>query len=131
MNILATKILGIKKDLSDKERWDKYHDHSDCSYNLMNEIAALWCCASGDEKRYYPPAYKCIARAALDYCEKEIKAHKLYVKGHMSNHDLDDPYPANVEDIRIVWAFEKICTHEQLMEVLDRAMRYANLSVFS
>ncbi len=131
MNTLATKILKIKQFLSDKNRWDQQHDESECCYNLMNELAALWCCAQGEDKRYYPAAYKCVAQAALDLFEKEIKSHKIYLHGILASPDPESPYPADDEDVKIVWALEKVITHDELMITLDLSIRYANLIAFS
>lgn len=123
---LANHILKIKNHLSNKETWEKFHDISEAGFNLGNDLAGLWCCG---HKKYYPAAYACVAKAALDFHKDAIYQSETWQK--MTFAKSESEYPPDDMDVRTVWSLEKVCTHEQLMRVLDQAIRYANLWIFS
>lgn len=133
MESLVHKLTNIKKSLSDRVTWELQRESPGYgTYNLQNELVGLWCCYQGEEKRDYVMAYDCVARSAINLLGDKLIQSMQYTNIKLSSHqDDDDPFCPKYSDIIAVHAFEKLCTHQQLMSVLDEAISYAKIYIFS
>lgn len=129
MKSLTEHLVDIKNHLSDKNRWEEDHKNNKvtgyCSGDLDNDIAYIW----SSYGPHYVAAYDCIARAIIDVHGTEIRDTPTYALHSYVNCD-GATFQADEDHLRIVRAFRKYDSHENLMKVLDIAIRYSKLYVF-
>jgi hypothetical protein len=131
MKSVAEHLISIRDFLADKERWEtNYINNRASGYSsgsLSNGLAGIWCAS---DKKSYPPAYRCVAQAIDDLFGERVRNTYAY-RQYTSHLQPLDEYQAEPEDIRLVWSFDYFPSHDNLMEVMSLAIRYANLLVFS
>jgi hypothetical protein len=119
---LVEHLTKIKEHLSNKERWEEYWENNKVtgysSGSLANTLGGIW----GDKQKY-AAAYDCVSRAINDLVPDLILNRKSIA--------IMDGDPVSLQQYRIVDSFGDIKDHDQLMRVLDLAIRYAKLCAFS
>jgi hypothetical protein len=133
MKTLAEHLINVKRHLSDRERWEKNWESNRItgysSGSLANDIGGIF---GAGFKKEYPAAYECLARAISDLYLEEL--NKLPATTRLGYHTVvvdGWEFQPKKEHIKIVAAFGEIKNHEYLMNVLDLAIRYANLLAFT
>ena len=130
MKSLAEHLIEIKKHLSSKERWEECWENNKItgysSGSLSNTLGGLW---SPEGRNHYRPAYDCVARAIIFLFGPIKESRRAIISQGIDPEYLS--YCPKIEDIRTLRAFEERKCHEDLMKVLDLAIRYAKLYVFS
>ena len=130
MKSLTEHIVDIKNHLSDKLMWEECHANNKvtgyCSGDLDNDLAYIW----SSYGPHYVAAYDCVARAILDVHGPEIRETPTYALHRYVSRD-DSKFHADEDHLRIVRAFRDFDSHENLMKVLDIAIRYSKLYIFT
>jgi len=125
MKTLVEHLIAIREHLSDKERWEECYDNNKitgyCSGSLGNDLAGVW---NAGDNIHYAAAYDCVAKAINNLFGDCLEA-KIYRIDLMTN----DSVP--VEQYTVVRAFGERRCHKDLMKVLDLAVRYAKVYVFT
>jgi len=124
MSKLVDALINVKTHLSNKKRWERnWEDNKVTGFSsgsLLNTLGGLY---NSKDNSLYMAAHDCVAQAIKQLFGplKMTKTINFIV--------LDNPVP--VEYFEIIEAFHEKKNHEELMQVLDVAIRYANLYVFS
>jgi len=130
MKSLTDHLIAIKDHLSYKDYWEECHKNNKVtgysSGSIDNDLAYIWSCNG----YHYVAAYDCIARAVLDIHGEEIRCAYAYANYRYAKRDDEKFYP-NEDHLRIVRAFREYDSHENLMKVLDIAIRYSKLYAFT
>lgn len=125
MKSLVDELVYVKGHLSNKERWETNKKNNKItgysSGSLMNTLGGIW---NNQDQRNYVAAYDCVQRAILDLMPNlDLAGAIRIIPG--------DSDPVNIQHYHIVRVFSEHNSHEELMVVLDRAIRYAKLYAFS
>jgi hypothetical protein len=132
MNTLADRLIGIRDHLSDKETWEKLWEANRVtgysSGSLMNDLSGIFVTGG---KREYPAAFACVSRAIMDLYGDQIKSFPPKTMGYQGLQEMDWEYEPDREHIMNVRVFQEFKNHEWLMNVLDLAIRYAKVWIFS
>ncbi len=121
---LVEHLIKVREHLSDKERWETNWENNKVtgytSGSLGGTLGGLW---NSHNNSNYVAAHDCVARA--------IK--QLFGPLKMSRQIifLNDDNPVPNSHFEIIHAFEERKCHEDMMQVLDLAIRYAKLYTFS
>lgn len=130
MKTLTEHLVDIKNHLSDKDRWEEDHKNNKVtgylSGDLDNDIAYIW----SSNGSHYVAAYDCIARAILEVHGPEIRDTAAYARHRYANLK-EAKFRADEVHLRIVRAFREYDSHENLMKVLDIAIRFSKLYIFT
>lgn len=128
--MLHELLSRVKKELSNKEVWEKYWESNKLSGyssgSLMNSLGGLY---TSQHRMSYPAGYVCVARAIRELYQFEID--RLPIKAVSFQLVADWEFQPSREDILTVRSFQEIKNHEYLMNVLDLAIRYAKIWIFS
>lgn len=130
MKTLTDHLDKIKQHLSDKNFWERCYKNNKitgyCSGSLDHDLSYIW----SSNGKHYAAAYDCVARAILDIHGSEIRNTDTYCH-HRYARRVGDKFPAHEDHLRIVRAFREYDSHENLMKVLDIAIRYSKIYIFS
>ena len=129
MNTLVDYLEKLKAHLSDKERWEECFENNKrsgySSGSLENDIGNLY----DGQTMNYRVGYDCLARAIIDIHGEDIRNHPTYSSSPRFPEEMVNL--PDLDDVRIVNTFGKFKCHENLMKVLDSAIRYAKVYIFS
>ena len=121
---LVEHLIKVREHLSNKERWETNWENNKvtgyASGSLLNTLGGLW---DSKNNSNYAAAHDCVARA-IKTLFGQLKPTKT--KNHIV---IDNPVPAS--HFEIIDAFQERKHHEDMMQVLDLAIRYAKMYTFS
>lgn len=135
MKTLVEILIQIKENLSDKVVWERAWEANKLSTtrvenSLRLELANIF--RSKEDPKYYSRAYSCVSKAIIDLFEKDLQELPSKTIAWQAGVSLGNwHYAPTREDMMNVRCFEEFKNHENLMKVLDLAIRYAKIWIFS